>query len=172
MKTINFNKQKKAINSEQNTPKKNLRKSTTKHKTCFASENKINLNYNYKDKKKNIENYTNVKNMKNNILRSRTKVREKTVINTSPMFKIKEHNIKLYKLNLFNQNNNSTKSKKNIDIIAEKEEIEKKIKAKKKKLTYIGISENKLNTKLYMDYIKNKKEENTLNKKKRINKLN
>ena len=80
MKTINFNKNKKVNNSEQNTPKKNLRKSTAKHKTCFASENKINLNYNYKEKKKNIENDTNIKSMKHNILRTRTKVREKTVI--------------------------------------------------------------------------------------------
>ena len=166
MKTINFNKNKKVNNSEQNTPKKNLRKSTAKHKTCFASENKINLNYNYKEKKKNIENDTNIKSMKHNILRTRTKVREKTVMNTAPMFKIKEHNIKLYKLNLFNQNNNSSKSRKNIDIIAEKEEIEKNMKTKKKKLTYVGLSENKLNTKLFMDYIKNKKEENTSNKKK------
>ena len=132
----------------------------------FIFEYEVNLYYNYKDKKKNIENYTNVKNMKHNILRTRTNVREKTVMNTSSIFKIKEHNIKLYKINLFNQNNNSSKSKKNIDIIEEKEEIEKKIKAKKKKLTYVGISENKLNTKLYMDYIKNKKEENRLNKKK------
>ena len=166
MKTLNFNKQKKANNSEQNTPKRNLKKSIARHKTCFGSENKINLNYNYKDKKKNFEFDTNIKKMKHNILRTRTKVREKTVMNTSPMFKIKEHNIKLYKLNLFNQNNNSAKGKQNIDIIAEKEEIEKKMKAKKKKLTYIGVSENKLNTKLIMDYLKNKKEENGLNKKK------
>ena len=171
MKTLNCNKNKKVNNSEKNTPKKNLRKSAVKHKTCFASENKINLNYNYKEKKKNFENDTNNKNIKHNILRSRTKVREKTVMNTSPMFKIKEHNIKLYKLNLFNQNNNSSKSKKNIDIIAENEEIENKIKAKKKRLSYVGISENKLNTKLYMDYIKNKKEENTLNKKKEDKKV-
>ena len=165
-KTININEQRKAINSEQNTAKKYLRKRTARHKTCFSSENKINLNYNYKEKKKKIENNTNIKNMKHDILRSRTKVREKTVMNTSPVFKIKEPNIKLYKLNLFNQTNNSAKSKKSIDIIAKKEEIEKKIKAKKKKLTYIDTSKNKLNTKLFMDNIKNKKEENTLNKKK------
>jgi hypothetical protein len=75
------------------------------------------------------------------------------------MFKIKENNIKLYKLNLFNPIN-SSKSKKNIDIINEDEEIEKKLREKKKRISYAGISQNKLNIKMLMEFNKNIKEEN------------
>ena len=170
MKTLNCNKQKKDNNSEKNTPKKNLRKSQIKHNTCFASENKINLKYNYKEKRKNLEIDTNNKNLKHSILRTRTKTREKTVINTSPMFKIKEHNIKLYKLNLFNPIN-SSKSKKNIDIINEDEELERKIREKRKRISYVGLSQNKLNIKMFMEFNKNIKEENLLNKKKEDKKV-
>lgn len=86
------------------------------------------------------------------------------------MFKIKENNIKLYKLNLFNPIN-SSKSKKDIDIINEDEELERKIREKRKRISYVGLSQNKLNIKMFMEFNKNIKEENLLNKKKEDKKV-
>ena len=166
MKTLNIIKQKLNDNSEKSTPKKKLRKSQFKHKTCFESENKITLSHNIigKFKKHKTQSITKNNDLKNSITKTRAKLREHTVINTSPMFKIKGHNIKLYKMNLFNEYNNSSKSKKNICPIIENEETERKEKSKKKKLKYIGVSENKLNTKLFADINKTKKDETTLNR--------
>ena len=50
------------------------------------------------------------------------------------MFKIKENNIKLYKINLFNPIN-SSKSKKDINIINEDEEQERKIRENQRQRT-------------------------------------
>ena len=155
MKTINVTMEKKIDSSEKDYPKKILKKFKSKYKSLLGSENKIANNYNHSQKQKKSENEnTDIKN--GNI--KRTNKRELTVIHQAPLFKYKDNNFKIYRANLFNIH--TSMNKKKSVVIKENLEIEKIHKEKKKRLKYIGVSENKLNTKLCIDTPKNKKDEN------------
>ena len=154
MKTINVT-EKKIDSSEKDYPKKILKKFKSNYKNLLGSENKIKNNYNHSQKQKKSENEnTNIKNGKI----KRANKRELTVIHQAPLFKFKDNNLKIYRANLFNIS--TPMNKKKSVVIKENSEIEKIQKEKKKRLKYIGVSENKLNTKLCIDTPKNKKDEN------------
>ena len=127
-----------------------------------------------------VKNSENALNPKYNFVKTRGKNRQKTVINTSPIVKIKDNNIKIYRANLFNLNSTKkikTKLKTHIlrevkeNIDEKEEEDEKSQNNKAKKFKYTGVSENSLNTKLFIDTPKNKKNEEKLEAKKRVSKL-
>jgi len=177
MKTLILDNSKNEDSSEKEQTKKITRKNKKRHTTIFMSENKLLKHYINMNKARNTEN---VLNPKYNFVKTRGKNRQKTVINTSPIVKIKDNNIKIYRANLFNLN--STKKikrklkthilrevKENID--EKDEEDEKSQNNKAKKFKYTGVSENSLNTKLFIDTPKNKKNEEKLEAKKRVSKL-
>ena len=177
MKTLILDNSKNEGSSEKEQTKKITRKNKKRHTTIFMSENKLLKHYINMNKARNTEN---VLNPKNNFVKTRGKNRQKTVINTTPIVKIKDNNIKIYRANLFNLNSTKKiKRKLKTHILREvKENIEEKDEEdeksqnnKTKKFKYKGMSENSLNTKLFIDTPKNKKNEEKLEAKKRMSKL-
>ena len=177
MKTLVLDNSKNEDSSEKEQTKKITRKNIKGHTTIFMSENKLFKNYNYLNKVRNSEIALNPKNL---FVKTRGKNRRKTVVGPSPIVKIKDNNIKIYRANLFNLNSSKkikTKMKTHIlrevkeNIDEKEEEDEKSQKNKAKKFKYIGMSENSLNTKIFIDTPKNKKSEEKFEANKRMSKL-
>ena len=176
MKTLILDNSNNEDSSEKEQTKKITRKNKKRHTTIFMSENKLLKHYINLNKVKNSENALTPK---YNFVKTRGKNRQKTVINTSPI-EIKDNNIKIYRANLFNLNSTKkikTKLKTHIlrevkeNIDEKDEEDEKSQNNKAKKFKYTGVSENSLNTKFFIDTPKNKKNEEKLEAKKRVSKL-
>ena len=152
MESFNKEKIKNNINHQKEETEKKIKKRKTKNKESNNNSNKIS--------EKNLHN-------KDNKSRSYKRKRESTIVNKSPLVVIKDNNIKAYKASLFIKNSSSnleTKGDSNI-IKDTKDEKEKNIKNKKKKIKYNGFSHKLFNLVLEIE----KKEDNKISKKKTEN---
>ena len=144
--------------------KKSLRKSMVKNKAPHLGENQLLNNKNSQKSHKGENDLL----LKSSFRKSLLKKRQLTIMANSPKYKLNDNNIKSFKKDHFNIN--SSKFKVKIIPDSSQEKIggtTKHSQEKKRRLKYIGVSENKLNTKFNIDTPKVKKEEMKFSKKKR-----
>ena len=143
--------------------KKSLRKSMVKNKAPHLGENQLLNNKNSQKSHKGENDLL----LKSSFRKSLLKKRQLTIMANSPKYKLNDNNIKSFKKDHFNIN--SSKFKVKIIPDSSQEKIggtTKHSQEKKRRLKYIGVSENKLNTKFNIDTPKVKKEEMKFSKKK------
>ena len=143
--------------------KKSLRKSMVKNKAPHLGENQL---LNKKNSQKSHKGENDLL-LKSSFRKSLLKKRQLTIMANSPKYKLNDNNIKSFKKEHFNINSSKFKVKIIPDSLQEKiGGTTKHSQEKKRRLKYIGVSENKLNTKFNIDTPKVKKEEMKFSKKK------